>query len=206
MQFQCCTSLSTQNENVESRQRIDGPGAPQVVPGGAQKSALAETLDHGCWPQTPKSAPAAAGGPSGKQTTPRNLFLSKMRNAEGKTVTDACGARVTGSLIDTLGGGTQHASLPEPGATAGETSGEGPTPSTTVQDPGPMHDTYSRPDTRQNTGDSGDTVKQHCMTLVTDCGIFTRLRHSTEDDVIDNISFERQDQRKQEKHADDKDN
>ena len=33
-----------------------------------------------------------------------------------------------------------------------------------------------------------------------------RLRYSTEDDAIDNISFERQDQRKQEKRANAKDN
>jgi hypothetical protein len=110
-----------------------------------------------------------------------------MRNEEGKTV-------------------TQHAQRQAPGATAGEAAGEGPTPSTTVQDPRPIHDTCSRPDTRQTTGDSGDTAQQHHMPLGTPCGIFIRLRYSTEDDAIDNISLERQDQRKQEKHADAKDN
>ena len=58
-------------------------------------------------------------------------------------------------------------------ATAGETASEGPTRSTTVQDPGPINDTYRRS--------------------------LARLRYSTEDDAIDNISSERQDQRKQER-------
>ena len=66
--------------------------------------------------------------------------------------------------------------------------------------------TYRRPDTHQNTGDSGNTAQQPRMTLGTACGILARLRYNTEDDAIDNISFERQDQRKQEKRANAKDN
>jgi hypothetical protein len=66
-----------------------------------------------------------------------------MRNAEGKTVSYAGGARVAGAPIGTTDGGTQHTPLQAPGATVGEAAGEeheGPTPSTTVQDPGPRLD------------------------------------------------------------------
>ena len=126
-----------------------------------KKYAPAETLGPDGGPLMPKSAPGAAGGPSGKQTTPRNLFLSKMLNRGGKSGADAGCAHVEGATIGTPGGGAQHALRPAPGATAGEASGEGPTPSTTVHDAGPTYDTRSRPDTRKNTGDSGDTAQQH---------------------------------------------
>ena len=107
--------------------------------------------------------------------TTQNLFLSKMLNRGGKSGADAGCAHVEGATICTPDGGAQHALRPAPGATAGEASGEGPTPSTTVQDAGPTDNKRSRPDKRQNTGDSGDTSQQHRMTLGTACGIFTRL-------------------------------
>jgi hypothetical protein len=66
----------------------------------AWRDDLAETLGDGGVQQVPKSAPGAAGGPSGNQTNTRNLFLSKMRNEGGKAVADACGARGTGATLE----------------------------------------------------------------------------------------------------------
>jgi hypothetical protein len=105
----------------------------------ARKAALAETLGNGGVPQAPKSAPGAAGGPSGDKTNTRNLFLSKMRNEGGKAAADAGGARGAGATLDRPRGGTQHAPRPAPDATAGRTTGEGPTPSTSVNNAGPTH-------------------------------------------------------------------
>ena len=108
-----------------------------------QKSALAETFSHCVGQQAPKSAPGTAGGPSGKQTTTRNLFLSKMRDGGGKAGADDGRAGVADATISTPDGGAQHAPQPAPGATAGEVADEGPTPSTTVQDTGPTNNTRS---------------------------------------------------------------
>jgi hypothetical protein len=125
----------------------------------AQMSALAETLGHDGGPQTPKSAPGAAGGPSGKQTTTQDLFPSKMLKTGGKAGADAGGARVEGATFSTPGGGSQHAPRPAQGASAREQADEGPT-STTVQDVWPSDNTSSKPDKRQNTGESGDDDHQ----------------------------------------------
>jgi hypothetical protein len=130
-------------------------------------------------PLTPKSAPGAAGGPSGKETSTHHLFPSKMVKTGEKAGADHGGAHAQGARIGTPGGGTQHAPRPAPGATAGEAAGKGPT-SRTVQDRGPTVNKSTWRDKRQNTGDSGDTAQQHRMTLGTACGIFTRLRYSTE--------------------------
>ena len=55
---------------------------PRAEASAAETRTPASGQDHGVGSQTPKSAPEAAGEPSGKQTTPRNLSLLKMQNEE----------------------------------------------------------------------------------------------------------------------------
>jgi hypothetical protein len=50
----------------------------------AWKSAREELIGHSSGRQTPKSAPGTVGGPSGKQATPRNLFLSNGMERKGR--------------------------------------------------------------------------------------------------------------------------
>jgi hypothetical protein len=101
-----------------------GPGRSQRA---AQKPALAEPLGHDGGPQTPKSAPGPAVGPSGKQTTTQELFPSKMLKTGGKAGAYAGGARVEGATPDTPGGGPQHTPWQAPGAAARQQADEGPT-------------------------------------------------------------------------------
>ena len=139
-----------------------------------KKYAPAETLGPDGGPLMPKSAPGAAGGPSGKETSTHHLFPSKMVKTEDKAGADDGGAHAQDATIGTPGGGTQYAPRPTPGATAEEAAGEGLT-STTVQVRGPTVDKTTERDKNQNTGDSTDTTQQHRMTLGTVCDIFTRL-------------------------------
>jgi len=114
----------------------------------AKKYAPAETLGPDGGPQTQKSAPGAAGGPSGKETSTHHLFLSKMVKMGDKAGADDGGAHAQGATIDTPGGGTQETPRPTPGATAEEAAGEGLT-STTVQVCGTMVDKTTKQDKHQ---------------------------------------------------------
>ena len=82
-----------------------------------KKYAPAETLGPDGGPLMPKSAPGAAGGPSGKETSTHHLFPSKMVKTEDKAGADDGGAHAQDATIGTPGGGTQHAPRPTPGAT-----------------------------------------------------------------------------------------
>jgi hypothetical protein len=159
------------------------PGRSQRA---AQKPALAEILGHDGGPQTPKSAPGAAVAPSGKQTTTQELFPSKMLKTGGKARADAGGARLEGATFSTPGGGPQHTPRPAPGTAARQPADKGQTP-TTVQDGGLSANTNSKPDKRQNTGESGDSAEQNRTTLGTASCILTRLRYSKENGDSDKI-------------------
>ena len=103
-------------------------------------------------------------------------------------------------------GRAQHAPPPTAGAAEGGATGEGSTLSNNVTDAGSTTATRSKPDKRQNAGDSRDTPQQHSMTLGTSCGIFDRLGYSKEGDVNDNIPFGTQDSRHDGEGAEDQDN
>jgi hypothetical protein len=106
----------------------------------AKKYVLAETLGPDGDPLTPKSAPGAAGGPPGKETSTHHLFPSKMVKTADKAGTDDGGAHAQVATISTPGGGTLQAPQLTPGVLAKEAADEGLT-STTVQVGGPTVDT-----------------------------------------------------------------